>query len=139
MSGLKDIGVKVVDAAIAFSAPAILREIEALLEKLARSGESGVVDLRGVPLGPADYEMLRNELGQGEVTARLDAAGPSEVRETAYAGVWWVTHRDQTENVIAEFIEVTRMPEILTSQPEDVRAASARLKEKLSSDDALHN
>jgi hydrogenase-1 operon protein HyaF len=139
MSGLEHIRTKVADSGAVFGAPAILREIGALLENLAGGGEGGVVDLRGVPLGPADYEMLQRELGQGEVTARLEAAGPSEVRETSYAGVWWVTHRDQTEKVIAECIEVSRVPAILASQPEDIRAASLRLEKRLGGDAAPHN
>ena len=131
MSGLKDISVKVVDGFAAANAYAILREVEALLVRLVETGECGVIDLHGLPMGPADFEVLTRELGTGEVTATLDAGGPSTVRETAYSGVWWITHRDDGDAVVAEFIEVAGVPDILRSQPEDMQAARQRLQARL--------
>jgi hydrogenase-1 operon protein HyaF len=131
MSGLKDIGVKVVDSLGAANAHAVLREIESLLEQLVATGESGVIDLKGLPMSPADFEVLAGVLGSGEVSATIDAGGESSVRETAFHGVWWVTHRNEDGNVAAEFIEVTRVPEILASQPEDMEAGLMRLRSVL--------
>jgi len=131
MSGLKDISVRVVDGFPAASAPAILREVEALLARLTETGEPGVIDLRGVPMAAADFEMLARELGEGEVSATIVAGGPSTVRETAYSGVWWVTHRGDDGEILSEFIEVTRMPEILLSQPEDMLQSARRLRARL--------
>jgi hypothetical protein len=42
--------------------------------------------------------------------------------------VWWITHRNEEGNVAAEFIEVTRVPEILASQPEDIEGGLMRLR-----------
>lgn len=128
MSGLKDIGVKVVDSLGAANAHAVLREIESLLGQLIETGESAVIDLKGLPMSPADFEVLSGVLGEGEVSATIHAGGESTVRETAFHGVWWVTHRNEDGNVSAEFIEVARVPEILASQPEDMEAGLMRLR-----------
>lgn len=131
MSGLEDISVKVVSEFAAANAQAILREVETLLDRLLETGEAGVIDLRGLPMAPADFDILVEELGEGEVAATIEAGGPSSVRETAYTGVWWITHRDDGGAVVAEFIEVARVPEILKSQPEDMRRARERLAARL--------
>lgn len=131
VSGLKDIGIKVVDGLAAANAHAVLREIESLLDRLVATGEAGVIDLKGLPMAPADLEMLTDVLGEGEVSATLDAGGTSIVRETGVPGVWWVTHRNEDGAVAAEFVEVTRFPEILASQPEDMVSGLARLRSVL--------
>jgi len=131
MSGLKDISVKVTDGFPATQAPAILREVEALLARLIETGETGAIDLRGVPVAAADLEMLARELGEGEVSATIVAGGPSTIRETAFAGVWWVTHRGEDGGVVSECIEITRMPEILLSQREDMLQSVKRLRDRL--------
>lgn len=133
MSGLKDIGIKVVDTLAAANAHAVLREVESLLARLVATGEPAVIDLKGLPMSPADFEVLGQVLGQGEVSATIDAGGPSSVRETAFPGVWWITHRNEDGAIAAEFIEVTRVPEILASQVEDMDAGLARLRSALSS------
>lgn len=132
MSGLKDIGIKVVDELAAANAHAVLREVESLLGHLVATGESGVIDLKGLPMAPADFEVLGSVLGEGEVNATIQAGGASSVRETAIHGVWWVTHRNEDGEVAAEFIEVARVPEILLSQPEDMETSLTRLRQVLS-------
>ena len=74
-----------------------------------------------------DRACLEDRLGYGEVNATLDVAGQTEIIETAYPGVWWVRHLDGRGRVAAEQIVVTRVPDILISPPEDIRAAAARL------------
>jgi len=126
---LHDIAVKV-EAAELFSIGntiAILTEIAALLEKLARSGETGLIDLKSLPFSPGEYEQLRLVLGRGEVSARLDAIGTSEINETHFPGVWWVTHYNVEGDIVADLIEIAAVPNILQSQPEDVRAGLERL------------
>jgi hydrogenase-1 operon protein HyaF len=134
MSGLDQIGVQVVtsqdDAARSY-APALLREIEALLTELVASGRSGRIDLRSLPLFPGDDARLAALLGDGEVDAALQVTGNTRVRETGVAGVWWVTHANVDGETVAEFIEVTLVPEILKTHPEDARAGLARLRERL--------
>lgn len=113
------------------SAAPLLHEIAALLERLARTGESGSVQLHGLPLLPGDYAALQEALGEGELSAELQALGPTQIRETALHGVWWVTHRNSAQEVVAESIEVTRCPTILQTPLEDVADAAQALRQRL--------
>ncbi len=106
---------------------AILTEISSLLEKLAASGATSLIDLKSLPFSPGEYEQLRLTLGRGEVSARLDAIGMSEINETHFPGVWWVTHYNVEGDIVADLIEIAAVPNILFSQPEDVRAGLERL------------
>lgn len=107
---------------------AILCDIEALLEQLAAAGQSGSIDLRRQPLGPEEYEKLKEVLGQGEVIATVNALGPVRVWETAVHGVWWVSYQNDREETLTEVIEVTDFPEILKTDPQDIRAAAELLR-----------
>lgn len=107
---------------------ALLAEIAAQLEQLLSKGSSSLIDLKSLPLGPHEYEQLRFTLGQGEVTARLEAIGPSEIVETQFPGVWWVTHYNVEGDIIADIIEIARIPSLLQSQVEDMQAGLARLQ-----------
>jgi len=53
------------------------------------------------------------------------------VQETRYPGVWFITHRNTEQEVVARFIEVTRMPELLLSQTDDMRRAVVELERQL--------
>jgi hydrogenase-1 operon protein HyaF len=139
MSSLDKIGVKVVSMPPTGSAEMtadittgnalpLLHEIAALAQALADKGEEGCIDLRSLPLAPGDYEHLRSLLGEGEARATVDVAGETIVRETAYAGVWWVTYYGADEEVVADRIEITLVPAILKSHPADIGAAAERLR-----------
>jgi hypothetical protein len=93
---------------------ALLAEIAARLEKLAGSDEQ-----------------LRQTLAQGEVSARVEAIGPSEIIETRYPGVWWVTHYNVEGDIVADMIEIAWLPEIIKSQPADVLAGLELLRAQL--------
>jgi hydrogenase-1 operon protein HyaF len=67
-------------------------------------------------------------LGEGEARATVDVAGETIVRETAYAGVWWVTYYGADKEVVADRIEITLVPAILKSHPADISAAAERLR-----------
>lgn len=133
MTGLKDIGVKVVSTHedAAGTVRAVLHEIAARLERLVDYGETGAIDLRSLPLAPGDRERLEMFLGQGEVDALVNALGPTRVRETAVRGVWWVTHCNADEETVAEFLEVTRLPAILETHADEVRESLDQLRERL--------
>ena len=135
MNDLKGIPITVADDAggltLSGNADPVLHEIQSLLNDLVTAGKSASVDLRSLPLLPGDYEKLKEVLGQGEVSATIDAMGPTQVRETAVHGVWWVTHYNSDETIIAEFIEVTTMPEILRTHPADARAGLDLLQSRL--------
>lgn len=113
------------------NAAPLLHEIAVLLESLSRTGEGGSVQLHGLPLQPGDYKALEEALGEGEISAEFQALGLTQVRETALHGVWWVTHRNNAQEVMAESIEVTRCPTILQTPAEDVAEAAQALREYL--------
>lgn len=112
-------------------ADSVLREIAVDLDVLARTGECSAIDLRSLPVTAADRSELQERLGRGDMEAFLTIAGTSEIWETRYAGVWWVRHLGAGHKIAAERIEITTCPEILTSHPADIAAASTRLTEDL--------
>jgi hydrogenase-1 operon protein HyaF len=133
MSKLDEIGIKVVTPAAGSTgnALAILHEVADAMERLVRDGETALIDLQGLPLSPSDFELLREALAAGEVNARIDANGPTEVRETIYPGVWWITHHNVEGGIVADLLEVCYVPEVLKSHPDDVRDALEHLREML--------
>lgn len=138
MTGLTDIPIQVESAsALTGAAPAVLREIESLLVELIERGTVGRIDLRSLPLSPADLEWLADALGAGEVHARVETVGASDVHETGVFGVWRVRHYDEGGNVTADLIEVTPLPEMLKTHPADVEVGLARLRERMNSLQAL--
>jgi hydrogenase-1 operon protein HyaF len=112
----------------------ILHEVRHGLRRLAHTGESRVIDLHAMPFGPGDEARLLAILGQGEVTARIDALGSSRVWETAFPGVWLVEHRNTEGERLTLHIEISSVPEILRSQREDIADALDRLDARLSVD-----
>ncbi|MBI3546977.1 MAG: hydrogenase expression/formation protein [Gammaproteobacteria bacterium] len=136
MNSLKGIPIIKLDATPVMShgnALPLLHEIEVLLDQLIATGKSGAIDLRSLPMLADDYEKLKEILGEGEVKATVDAMGPSQVRETAIHGVWWVTHFNSDATVLAEFIEITYIPEILQTHPADARMGLENLRSRLMS------
>ena len=129
MSALEDIEVRV-EAASGNITP-LLHEIRHALRRVAQGGEGTTIDLGSLPLAPGEDKRIEDLLGQGEVRAELSALGPTVVQETHYPGVWFITHRNTEQEVVARFIEVTRMPELLLAQSEDMRRAVSELDSKL--------
>ena len=127
MNKVNDIPVQL-DAAHGNVRP-ILFEVLHALDKLLDDDVPTTIDLAGLPFGPGELEKLEAALGEGELVARLDALGTSHIRETAYPGVWWVEHQNVNDEITGRYIEVTRFPEILSSQDADIGAARARLRE----------
>ncbi len=146
MSGFHSIGVHVEPAGVSAASSeglgggvaAVAYEIVNLLERLATDGECGAIDLRSLPMTVADRLRLQEFLGSGEVRAEIDADGPSVVRETAIAGVWWSEHRNSRGELVAELIEVCRVPEILVLSQEELVVGGARLRERIAALCAAH-
>lgn len=111
---------------------ALLTEIAFRLERMVQDGTTSSIDLHSLPFAPGEYENLRLLLGQGEVTARIEAIGPSEIIETRYPGVWWITHYNVEGDIIANVLEIAFVPNILNSQPEDIHDGLARLHAQIS-------
>lgn len=110
----------------------LLHEIEVLLSDLLTTGKSASIDLRSLPMLPGDYEELREALGDGEVSATIEVFGPTRVRETGVSGVWRVTHYNVDDEVVADFIEIAYVPDILKTHPADARQALETLRSRLS-------
>jgi len=135
MSRLSEIAIRIEPPAavggLGGGVTAILSELITLLERLTDSQESGAIDLRSLPMSVDDLAELRRALGEGEVRATLDAEGVSAIRETKVPGVWWVEHRDRHGELMAELIEVTRMPQILMTASEEIATGARLLREQL--------
>jgi hydrogenase-1 operon protein HyaF len=135
MSRLADIPIRIESSAanggLGGGVNAILHEIVRLLERLATFEEPAAIDLRSLPMSPQDRTELQRALGEGEVLATLNAEGTSKIHETRVPGVWWVEHRDQAGELIAELIEVTRVPEILASAADEIAAGARALREQI--------
>lgn len=114
-------------------ADSLLQEIAERLLALAETGRTAVIDLMSLPMTPRDRAELETTLGRGEVEATLSVTGTSQVWETGYAGVWWVRHIADRDNITAERIEITSLPDILMTDDADIAAAAGRLGEDLAS------
>lgn len=109
----------------------LLHEIRHALAQLLEQGDVAVIDLRSLPLAPGEEQHLLDELGHGEVHARLQALGPTEIYETRFPGVWVVVHYNNNDEVIGKFIEVCDIPGLLRSQPEDIQLGLEQLQAQL--------
>jgi hypothetical protein len=103
-----------------------------MLETVAGGGPPTTIDLRSLPMSPQDRIELTRVLGEGEVRATLDADGLSTLRETHASGVWWVEHRDRHGELIAESLEVARVPHILECALEEIASSAVALHAQLS-------
>ena len=105
----------------------ILHEIRHGLERLARTGEPSLIDLRAIPFGPGDEARLLARLGRGEVEAVIQALGETRIWESAIPAVWLIDHYNAEGQRIALHIEIDRIPSILVTQAEDLAEATSRL------------
>lgn len=105
----------------------LLRELAEHLKALLDRGEASATDLSALPLTPGDIEWLRGQLGTGELSVTLQANGESTFSETAFPGIWWVTHGNEQGAVTTQFIEVSFVPELVKSPRQDVEAAREAL------------
>lgn len=118
------------DVAIAQS---ILFEIHDKLQNLLAKGEGGIIDLRSLPaLNQASLQLLEKWLSLGEVSAMVTGVGKTEVRETAYAGVWWLVFHNQRGDIVTESIQIAEVPDILKSQLGDIELGFKKLTRALS-------
>jgi hydrogenase-1 operon protein HyaF len=117
---LIDIPVKAIDKPTGM-ANAVMNELSDYLKRLAEEGESNMIDLMSLPMTEADINELADMLGVGEVKATISSIGSSSIRETAYRGIWWVTHYGDDEKVLSELIEITQVPEILVTHIDEIK------------------
>jgi hydrogenase-1 operon protein HyaF len=118
--------------AAAVLAKAVLREVARALAALASDpGLIEPIDLRSPPLDDEARALLQRRLGEGEIAADFDLAGATRIRETGYAGVWWVRHADEEGRAVLEQIVVARVPPLLLAHPDDIAADAQRLADEL--------
>ena len=108
----------------------IINEVLHAVDRLLETDEPTTIDLASLPFGPGELEYLEATLGTGELSAKLDALGTSRIRETAFPGVWWLEHRNAHDEIVGRYLEITRTPEILSSQEADIIAGRARLEDQ---------
>lgn len=116
----------------------LLRQLEQALEDLLATGESTVIDLGAMPFSRQDEEDLRTQLGRGEVSATLNAFGPTLIEETAVPGVWLIEHRDADDRRLTLQLEVARIPSILVTPDDDIGDGLAVLKAANNPPDGAH-
>lgn len=113
------------------NAHALLHEIVKLLEQLLKNDEPSHIDLRAIPLGQEDMQMLADVLGEGDINAEVLEPANTRISATGIPGVWWVVQLDESEQVISEFIEINYCPEALIILSEDIRDGRQALKARL--------
>lgn len=113
---------------------AIMAEILAMLECLARRGQGGAIDLRSLPLAADDYHRLKALLGEGEAKIDIALNGLTRCRETRVPAVWWVEHYNASGSAAAEFIEVAKTPDILGIDEDEIREGIVSLIRQLEVD-----
>lgn len=109
----------------------LLLEIRHALAQLLQTGADHLINLQNIPLSPQERQSLLQFLGEGEIYAELAALGKSVIRETKIAGVWLTTHYNTEGEVLAELLEITRIPAILQSDPEDMAIGLDQLDQQL--------
>ncbi len=135
MSALSNIGIAVIETAEASNAQALLRELENHLQRLIETGETARIDLGTLPLNPADFELLEQVLGHGEVIASVESMGVSEISDTAIPGIWRIEYYNSEEALVAEYIEVTRCPELLLTPMEEMQESPSLLRAAIARSD----
>ncbi len=135
MTQLSEIAVKVVNInepdAPSSQVKALLQELQSMLYNLVHTGESASVDIRSLPITPGDYDYLKSLLGEGEVSAAINALGTTKIVETEIPGVWWVTYYNAETAILTEIIEVTELPDILKTQHQDLQQAITLFQSKI--------
>lgn len=112
---------------------ALLHECRHALARLAATGEPTRIDLAALPFGPADEALLFDALGRGEVSATIDALGPTRIRETACRGIWVVEYLNTEDQRIGLQLEIAAVPDILRTPAADLADAVAALDGLLAS------
>lgn len=110
----------------------ILHEIRHALGRLLAHEEATTIDLRSIPMAPGEEARIEEMLGEGEINVRMNALGPSTIKETGIAGVWLITHFNTGDEILGKYIEISRMPEILLSPLEDIENGLQDLERRLS-------
>jgi len=99
----------------------IIHEIQYALQQLIEQHKTHSIDLRAMPWSAGEQQRLEDLLGRGEVIVELNSLGRSVFYETAYSGVWLLSHYNEDNEIIGRLIEVGYVPQLLMSPEEDVK------------------
>jgi hypothetical protein len=99
---------------------AILSEIKLALNHLLDTGEETIIDFNNFPCGETCEKLLKEILGNGEVSASLTIFGCDTIHETGVHGVWWVYHLNDTGAILTKALYISYVPSILPAQREDI-------------------
>ncbi len=126
------------DNTLTWNVTPLLHQIRHALKRLLDENISDIIDCQSIPLAPGELDRLLELLGQGEVRVELvtldNSLGKSDIFETRFAGVWLVTHYNDEAEITSRHIEITHMPSILLSQPQDMQSALDNIHQLLSED-----
>ena len=126
---LREIPIKLIQDNSTGMARVIMAELKDHLENLLLNDETHAIDLLSLPMSETDLDELADYLGVGEVSATISNIGSSSLRETAYRGIWWVTHYADDGKVIGELIEVARVPDILFTHDDELRHSARAIEQ----------
>ena len=106
----------------------LLQDVSEALAQLADSGQMSVIDLKLVPrMTPDTYRYLKDNLSVGEARILIRADITIDILETAFPGVWWITHQSEQGEIVTEIIEVAPTPAILKPHRAEIAAGQKRL------------
>ncbi|MDM8545541.1 hydrogenase expression/formation C-terminal domain-containing protein [Candidatus Venteria ishoeyi] len=131
MSHLTDIPVALENLPSTHNVTPLLNEVRHALQALLTTGEATQIDLRSIPLSDRDVAQIQDALGVGEVEIQINALGPSMIKETTFAGVWWVEHRNSSNELTGRYIEITPVPDIVPSAMSDIQDGLERLNRRV--------
>jgi hydrogenase-1 operon protein HyaF len=117
----------------------VMLQIENALRELIAHGTETVIDLAAMPFSDQDEHDLRELLGSGEVSATINAFGPTLVEETACPGVWLVEHQDAEHRRLTLHLEVARIPALLATPEDDLADGLAALAALNASNDSTED
>lgn len=116
----------------------LLHDVSEALVQLSDSGRMSVIDLKQVPrMTPDTYQYLKDNLSVGEARILIRADITIDILETAFPGVWWITHQSEQGDIVTEIIEVAPIPGILRPHRAEIAAGQQRLARLLGALDPL--
>ena len=94
---------------------------------LESGGELPALDLKG--LAPDSLRVLNETLGEGEVSAIVDAGHEIRIQETVFPGVWREHHFDAGGALLHDYLLAAPIPPVVAALARDRAAAQLRALE----------
>ncbi|MHB8252874.1 MAG: hydrogenase expression/formation C-terminal domain-containing protein [Acidiferrobacter sp.] len=110
-------------------ARALLSEIAEAVSTYIQDHLPKIIDIKAIGLSAPERDVLDEALGRGEISVEIVTAGRSRIEETRFPGVWWVRHYGVNDELQAEWIEVTEVPEIMKADRADMVVGLKNLRD----------